>query len=70
MELNKQQEGGTCKGKDESWNFQRSRRELSIQPPWNPNGLGCTSPAGPHKNPRLEKLNIYCMAKNKGGDAK
>lgn len=63
MELTKQQEGMTCKEKDESWDFQRSKRELSIQLPWNLNGLGCTSPAGPLQNPRLEKLNIYNVAK-------
>lgn len=63
MELTKQQEGMTCKEKDESWDFQRSKRELSIQLPWNQNGLGCTTPAGPLQNPRLEKLNIYDVAK-------
>lgn len=56
MELSKQQEGMTCKEKDESWNFQRSKRELSIQLPWNLNGLGCTAPAGPLRKPRLEEI--------------
>lgn len=65
MELNKRQEGTASKEKDESWNFQRSKREPSIQPLWNLNRVGCTTPAGLHKNPRLEKLNTYYMAKNK-----
>lgn len=63
MELNKRQEGMTCKGKDESWDFQRSETELSIQLPWNLNGPGCTTPARPLQNPRMEKFNIYDVAK-------
>lgn len=63
MELNKRQEGMTCKEKDESWDFQKSKTELSIQLPWNLNGLGCTTPARFLQNPRLEKLSIYDTAK-------
>jgi len=63
MELNKQQEGLTFKEKDESWNFQRSKRELSTQLPGNLTRLGCTAPAGPLQNPRLETLNIYDVAR-------
>lgn len=59
MELSKRQEGTTCKEKDESWNFQRSKRELSTQLPSNLNGLGCTAPAGPLQKPRLEKKIKY-----------
>lgn len=63
MELNKRQEGMTCKEKDESWDFQRSAMELSIQLPRNLNGLGCTTPATPLQNPRPEKINIYKVVK-------
>lgn len=71
MELSKRQEGATCKEKkDESWDFQRSKRELSIWLPWSLSGLGCTTPLGPHQNPPNKIFTMWQGLRNSLEDSK